>query len=173
MSAHSCHGCVATRMSASPACSTCILAGSNGAVVEVPCERLLALVPWADSLNHCSTATERSVLQYDASADAAVLFAHRDYAAGDEVFESYGTWLTPSELLLDYGFVDEKNKTNAITVCWPLRTCQTVHLPASLTHGSSADFQEADPPALPHFQEMFRQCSEGPQLCAGAGDRHC
>lgn len=56
------------------------------------------------------------MLQYDASADAAVLFAHRDYDAGDEVSESYGTWLTPSELLLDYGFVDEKNKTNAITV---------------------------------------------------------
>lgn len=91
-------------------------AGSNGTVIEVACERLLTLVPWADSLNHCSTATERSVLQYDVSTDAAVLFAHRDYDAGDEVFESYGTWLTPSELLLDYGFVDEKNKTNAITV---------------------------------------------------------
>jgi SET domain len=83
---------------------------------EVEAERLLALVPWADTLNHCSTATERSVLQYDASEDAAVLFAHRDYQEGEEVFDSYGPWLTPSELLLDYGFVDEKNTMSAITV---------------------------------------------------------
>jgi hypothetical protein len=80
---------------------------------------MLALVPWADSLNHCSTATERSVLQYDHANDAAVLFAHKDYAEGEEVFDSYGTWLTPSELLLDYGFVAERTKTSAITVCSP------------------------------------------------------
>lgn len=77
---------------------------------------MLALVPWADSLNHCSTATERSVLQYDHANDSAVLFAHKDYEEGEEVFDSYGTWLTPSELLLDYGFVAGPTKTNAITV---------------------------------------------------------
>lgn len=88
----------------------------NGSVIEVEGEKILTLVPWADSLNHCSTATERSVLQYDHDNDAAVLFAHKDYAEGEEVFDSYGTWLTPSELLLDYGFVAGPSKTNAITV---------------------------------------------------------
>jgi len=43
-----------------------------------------------------------------------VLFAHRDYDPGDEVFDSYGTWLTPSELLMDYGFVDAANRNFAI-----------------------------------------------------------
>jgi hypothetical protein len=77
---------------------------------------ILALVPWADSINHCSAAGERSMLQYDATNDAAVLFAHRVYEAGEEVFDSYGTRLTPADLLLDYGFVDSKNKFAAITV---------------------------------------------------------
>ena len=73
-------------------------------------------MPWADGINHCSSAGERSVLQYDEAHDAAVLFAHRTYAAGEEVFDSYGTRLTPADLLLDYGFVDPKNKFAAITV---------------------------------------------------------
>jgi SET domain len=89
---------------------------------DVEAERVLALVPWADLLNHSSAASERSILQYDETNDAAVCFAHRDYSAGDEVFDSYGRALTPSELLLDYGFVDTKNKISAVTVRWrPLR----------------------------------------------------
>ena len=83
---------------------------------DVQDERILALVPWADTLNHTSAASERSILQYDATNDAAVLFAHRDYAEGDEVFDSYGRNLTPSELLLDYGFVDMRNRISAVTV---------------------------------------------------------
>jgi hypothetical protein len=77
---------------------------------------ILALVPWADSINHCSSAGERSMLQYDVTHDSAVLFAHKAYDAGEEVFDSYGTRLTPSDLLLDYGFVDPNNKIAAITV---------------------------------------------------------
>ena len=57
---------------------------------------ILALVPWADTLNHSSDAWDRSILQYDHEEDVAVLFAHRDYTAGEEVYDSYGTWLTPS-----------------------------------------------------------------------------
>lgn len=85
-------------------------------MVEVESERILALVPWADTLNHSSEAWDRSILTYDADADAAVLFAHTDYAAGDEVYDSYGTWLTPSELLMDYAFVDPRNTNYAIQV---------------------------------------------------------
>lgn len=39
----------------------------------------------------------------------AVLRAHRAYSPGDEVFDSYGPWKSRSDLLLDYGFVDEAN----------------------------------------------------------------
>ena len=83
---------------------------------EVEVERILALVPWADTLNHSSDAWDRSILQYDHLEDVAVLFAHRDYKPGEEVYDSYGTWLTPSELLLDYGFVDAGNRNFAIQV---------------------------------------------------------
>lgn len=95
---------------------------------------MLALVPWADLLNHSSAASERSVLQYDDAADAAVLFAHKRYAAGDEVFDSYGKNLTPSELLLDYGFVDERNQISAITARpapWRCLGAHALHLYSS------------------------------------------
>jgi hypothetical protein len=49
------------------------------------------------------------VLQYDVETDTAFLCAHRAYAAGEEVHDSYGPGLSPSDLLLDYGFVDTSN----------------------------------------------------------------
>lgn len=49
------------------------------------------------------------MLAFDVDADAALLRAHRDYAAGEEVFDSYGPLLSPCDLLLDYGFVDPAN----------------------------------------------------------------
>lgn len=116
-------GCLVRAMS-----RLCARAGTDGASPselpsdveeEWPEEKVLALVPWADLLNHSSAASERSLLQYDDTADAAVLFAHKSYAAGDEVFDSYGKNLTPSELLLDYGFVDTRNSISAITARAP------------------------------------------------------
>ena len=44
---------------------------------DVEDERVLALVPWADLLNHSSAASERSILQYDETNDAATCFAHK------------------------------------------------------------------------------------------------
>ena len=118
---------------------------------------VLALVPWADLLQHSSEAGENkkpcasvcwccdsvaaphfasklrrlcsvwpvssattplhalhpsgdvSVLRYEFDTDAACLCAHRDYAAGEEVHDSYGPGLSPCDLLMDYGFVDPHN----------------------------------------------------------------
>lgn len=66
----------------------------------------LVLVPWADGLNHCSDADEGSMLRYDALSRTAKLRAHKSYALGEQVFDSYGMNLSDTELFLDYGFVD-------------------------------------------------------------------
>lgn len=66
----------------------------------------LCLVPWADGLNHSSGAGEDSCLAYDPDAQRATLRSHIGYRAGEEVFDSYGPWLSARQLLLDYGFVD-------------------------------------------------------------------
>lgn len=66
----------------------------------------LALVPWADALNHSSDADESALLRYDARTRTAKLCAHTSYALGEQVFDSYGLNLSDTELFLDYGFVD-------------------------------------------------------------------
>ncbi|CAG9460877.1 unnamed protein product [Pedinophyceae sp. YPF-701] len=70
----------------------------------------LALVPWADMLNHSSDAGQSSVLRFNHGTQQATLRAHRDYSPGEEVFDSYGPQKSPSELLMDYGFVDAANR---------------------------------------------------------------
>lgn len=70
---------------------------------------VLALVPWADALNHSSRADERSVLQYDPHDRCAVLFAHRRYGPGEEVFDSYSPGKSPVDTLLEYGFVEPRS----------------------------------------------------------------
>lgn len=52
---------------------------------------------------------DASVLSYDVETDTCFLCAHRDYAPGEEVHDSYGPGLSPSDLLCDYGFVDPAN----------------------------------------------------------------
>lgn len=72
------------------------------------------LVPWADMLNHSSSAGKESCLTYDPSHQLARLRAHKSYEEGEQVFDSYGPNLSPSQLLLDYGFVDHDNKNHAV-----------------------------------------------------------
>ena len=86
---------------------------------DIPVEHVLCLVPWADTLNHSVDADERSILQFDYGTKEAVLFAHRDYAPGDEVFDSYGTAETASSLLLNFGFVGADMVSPVITVRSP------------------------------------------------------
>ena len=46
------------------------------------------------------------MLRYDRASRCAVLHAHRSYAAGDQVFDSYGVGRAPIDTLLDYGFAE-------------------------------------------------------------------
>ena len=73
----------------------------------------LALVPWADALNHSSQGDERCVLQYDPDERVAVLFAHRRYAPGEQVFDSYSPFKAPVDTLLEYGFVEPRDSSAA------------------------------------------------------------
>ncbi len=52
--------------------------------------------------------------RYSVELGCASLCAHRSYAVGDEVHDSYGPSLSPSQLLLDYGFVDEANNNHRV-----------------------------------------------------------
>jgi hypothetical protein len=81
---------------------------------------MLALVPWADLLNHSSAATGISCLVFDHETRVAILGAHTNYQPGQEVYDSYGPGLSPGQLFLDYGFVD-----------WG-HVADTVDLPASV-----------------------------------------
>lgn len=74
----------------------------------------LALVPWADMLNHSSKAGQESCLIFDSETRFATLRSHKSYEQGEQVYDSYGPSLSCSQLLLDYGFVDEENHNHAV-----------------------------------------------------------
>ncbi|CAM8983373.1 unnamed protein product [Rhodiola kirilowii] len=62
----------------------------------------VALVPWADMLNHsCEVQT---FLDYDKSSQGVVFTTDRQYQPGEQVFISYGK-KSNGDLLLSYGFV--------------------------------------------------------------------
>ncbi|PNX95260.1 ribulose-15 bisphosphate carboxylase/oxygenase large subunit [Trifolium pratense] len=65
----------------------------------------VALVPWADMLNHsCEVET---FLDYDKSTKGIVFTTDRPYQPGEQVFISYGK-KSNGELLLSYGFVPKE-----------------------------------------------------------------
>ncbi|KAK6919199.1 SET domain, partial [Dillenia turbinata] len=65
----------------------------------------VALVPWADMLNHnCEVET---FLDYDAASKGVVFTTDRSYQPGEQVFISYGR-KSNGELLLSYGFVPKE-----------------------------------------------------------------
>ena len=89
-------------------------------------EETVALVPWADMLNHSSAAGRESCLVYDPRSGVATLQAHCTYSEGQQVFDSYGPNCSPSKLLLDYGFVDEENTKYAVDL--PVRDALYLHM---------------------------------------------
>ncbi|XP_027343817.1 histone-lysine N-methyltransferase setd3 isoform X2 [Abrus precatorius] len=65
----------------------------------------VALVPWADMLNHsCDVET---FLDYDKTSEGVVFMTDRPYQPGEQVFISYGK-KSNGELLLSYGFVPKE-----------------------------------------------------------------
>lgn len=65
-------------------------------------EGKVALVPWADMLNHSSEV--ETFLDYDKASQGIVFTTDRSYQPGEQVFISYGK-KSNGELLLSYGFV--------------------------------------------------------------------
>jgi hypothetical protein len=57
-------------------------------------------------------AGEGAMLAYDPEARAALLAAHRPYAAGAEVFDSHGPGLSWADLVMDHGCVGEGSSDN-------------------------------------------------------------
>ncbi|KAI3509670.1 hypothetical protein L1887_25132 [Cichorium endivia] len=77
----------------------------------------VALVPWADMLNHsCDVET---FLDYDKSTKGVVFTTDRPYLPGEQVFISYGR-KSNGELLLSYGFVPRQGTNPRDSVELPL-----------------------------------------------------
>ncbi|KAI5406591.1 ribulose-1,5 bisphosphate carboxylase/oxygenase large subunit N-methyltransferase, chloroplastic [Lathyrus oleraceus] len=77
----------------------------------------VALVPWADMLNHnCEVET---FLDYDKSSKGIVFTTDRPYLPGEQVFISYGN-KSNGELLLSYGFVPKEGTNPSDSVELPL-----------------------------------------------------
>ncbi|KAK4845530.1 hypothetical protein QYF36_006169 [Acer negundo] len=100
----------------------------------------VALVPWADMLNHnCEVET---FLDYDKSTKGIVFTTDRQYQPGEQVFISYGR-KSNGELLLSYGFVPREgtNPGDSVELSLSLKKsdiCYKEKLEALRKHGLSA-----------------------------------
>ncbi|KAK4713973.1 hypothetical protein R3W88_019880 [Solanum pinnatisectum] len=100
----------------------------------------VALVPWADMLNHnCEVET---FLDYDKSSQGIVFTTDRAYLPGEQVFISYGR-KPNGELLLSYGFVPKEgtNPSDSVEVSLALKKsdkCYKEKVEALKKHGLSA-----------------------------------
>ncbi|KAK7393766.1 hypothetical protein VNO78_22330 [Psophocarpus tetragonolobus] len=100
----------------------------------------VALVPWADMLNHsCDVET---FLDYDKTSKGIVFTTDRPYQPGEQVFISYGT-KSNGELLLSYGFVPKEgaNPTDSVELSLSLKksdACYNEKLELLKKYGLSA-----------------------------------
>ncbi|CAA7407149.1 unnamed protein product [Spirodela intermedia] len=99
----------------------------------------LALVPWADMLNHSSEV--EAFLDYDKSSQGIVFTTDRAYQPGEQVFISYGK-RSNGELLLSYGFVPKEgsNPNDSVDLLVSLNKsdkCYKEKLEALKKHGLS------------------------------------
>ncbi|XP_059282647.1 ribulose-1,5 bisphosphate carboxylase/oxygenase large subunit N-methyltransferase, chloroplastic [Lycium ferocissimum] len=100
----------------------------------------VALVPWADMLNHsCEVET---FLDYDKSSQGIVYTTDRAYLPGEQVFISYGR-KSNGELLLSYGFVPREgtNPSDSVELSLSLKKsdkCYKEKVEALKKHGLSA-----------------------------------
>ncbi|KAB1209106.1 Ribulose-1,5 bisphosphate carboxylase/oxygenase large subunit N-methyltransferase, chloroplastic [Morella rubra] len=100
----------------------------------------VALVPWADMLNHsCGVET---FLDYDKPSKGVVFTTDRPYEPGEQVFISYGK-KSNGELLLSYGFVPKEgtNPSDSVELALSLKKsdkCYEEKLEALRNYGLSA-----------------------------------
>lgn len=99
----------------------------------------VALVPWADMLNHsCEVDT---FLDYDKSSKGVVFTTDRPYQPGEQIFISYGK-KSNGDLLLSYGFVPREgtNPSDSVELSLSLKKsdkCYKEKLEALKKHGLS------------------------------------
>lgn len=97
----------------------------------------VALIPWADMLNHSSEV--ETFLDYNKSSMGVVFTTDRSYQPGEQVFISYGK-KSNGELLLSYGFVPKEgtNPNDSVELYLSLDTsdkCYKEKLAALQKHG--------------------------------------
>ncbi|KAJ6848106.1 ribulose-1,5 bisphosphate carboxylase/oxygenase large subunit N-methyltransferase, chloroplastic [Iris pallida] len=100
----------------------------------------VALVPWADMLNHSSEV--ETFLDYDKSTKGVVFTTDRPYQPGEQVFISYGK-KSNGELLLSYGFVPKEgsNPNDSVELSLSLNSSDEYYdekLEALQKHGLSS-----------------------------------
>ena len=78
-------------------------------------DEIPAMVPFWDMLNHQSPENASVRLSHSEESGTLSMIAVRDIAKGDEIFNTYGP-LGNSELLRRYGFVEENNPHNSVTI---------------------------------------------------------
>ncbi|KAL0914844.1 hypothetical protein M5K25_015228 [Dendrobium thyrsiflorum] len=103
----------------------------------------VALVPWADMLNHNSEV--ETFLDYDKSSRGIVFSTDRVYQSGEQVFISYGK-KSNGELLLSYGFVPKEgtNPNDSVELSLSLEKndkCYNEKVDALRKHGLSTPQQ--------------------------------
>ena len=108
-----------------------------------------ALIPWADFLNHSSTAG--SFLDFDNSSSSVILRPPAAVPQGAQVFASYGE-KSNAELLLSYGFLLDSNVHDCyrLTLSVPARDPVSTRRPTSQAPASDQLVQEAQ--SVPHWE---------------------
>lgn len=81
-------------------------------------EETVALVPWADMLNHSSVAGRESCLVYDQRSGMVTLQAHCAYSEGQQVFDSYGPTVHLRGYFLIMGSLTTRMQT-MLSICRP------------------------------------------------------
>ncbi|KAM1016184.1 hypothetical protein ACFX13_046648 [Malus domestica] len=100
----------------------------------------VALVPWADMLNHSCKVD--AFLDYDKSSQGVVFSTDEAYEPGEQVFISYGK-KSNGEILLSYGFAPREGTNPRDSVEVPVSLsksdkCYKEKLEVLRKHGSSA-----------------------------------
>ncbi|CAL9182918.1 ribulose-1,5 bisphosphate carboxylase/oxygenase large subunit N-methyltransferase, chloroplastic-like isoform X1 [Musa acuminata AAA Group] len=148
----------------------------------------VALVPWADMLNHSPQV--ETFLDYDKSSQGIFFMTDQSYQPGEQVFISYGK-KSNGELLLSYGFVPKEgtNPNDSVELSLSLNKsdkCYKEKLEALRKHGLSTpqrfplqitgwpvemmaySYLVVSPPNMSqHFEEMAAASSNGTALKMG------
>ncbi|KAL2623620.1 hypothetical protein R1flu_003825 [Riccia fluitans] len=116
----------------------------------LPTADIFALIPYGDCLNH--KAECEAFLDFSMEDEAVVLRTDRDYRVGDQVFISYGADRPNSDLLISYGFVDQSNPNDFLSIeVGLLETDRLMGLKQQILEQAGFD----NPQTFPLFKDRF------------------